>query len=236
MKDCAPAPTKWERAYQAFETPEEELAKFLGRLRTIGADRWDRGSRVLEVCSGRGAGLRAWSALGFADVIGVDYSHALVAGHHGPGRCILGDARAIPLESGSCGVVAVQGGLHHLFSFADVDQALAEMCRISAPDGQIVIIEPWLTPFLRVVHAACGIPLARRLWPKVDFLATMIEEERDTYERWLGTPEEHLALIRRHIDVRLLRRQWGKLVVVGSAAKPPPWDGLGLDGVRHRGL
>lgn len=215
--ESAPAATRWERAYQAFETPEEELAKFLGRLREIGADRWDRQSRVLEVCSGRGTGLRAWSALGFRDVIGVDYSYSLVAGHRGPGRCVLGDARAIPLASGSRDIVAVQGGLHHLFSFADVDRALAEMCRILAPGGRIIIIEPWLTTFLSVVHAVSAQPLARRLWPKLDAFETMREEERETYERWLNAPEEHLALIRRHVAPQVLRQRWGKLIVLGSA-------------------
>lgn len=218
MTDRTPAPTRWERAYQAFETPQEELAKFLRRLRGIGAHRWDRQARVLEICSGRGTGLRAWTTLGFRDVIGVDYSYALVAGHRGPGRCVLGDARAIPLATGSCDVVAVQGGLHHLVSTADVDRALGEMRRVSAPGGRIVIVEPWLTPFLRVVHAACRQSLARRLWPKLEALATMIEEERETYERWLDAPEEHLSLIRRHVAPSLLRWRWGKLTVVGAAS------------------
>jgi ubiquinone/menaquinone biosynthesis C-methylase UbiE len=215
--ESAPAATRWERAYQAFETPDEELAKFLGRLRELGADRWDRQSRVLEVCSGRGAGLRAWSAIGFRDVIGVDYSHALVAGHRGPGRCVLGDVRAIPLDSGSRDIVAVQGGLHHLFSFVDVDRALGEMCRILTPGGRIIIIEPWLTPFLSVVHAVSERPLARRFWQKLEAFNTMREEERETYERWLNAPDEILAIIRRHVVPQLLRRRWGKLIVSGSA-------------------
>jgi ubiquinone/menaquinone biosynthesis C-methylase UbiE len=214
----APAATTWERAYQAFETPEEELAKFLSRLREVGADQWDRSSRVLEVCSGRGTGLRAWSALGFTDLIGVDYSPALVAAHRGPGRCVLGDARRIPLATASRDVVVVQGGLHHLQTLDDVDRALGEMRRVTAPGGRIVIVEPWLTPFLRVVHAACAQPLVRRLWPKLDALATMIDEERDTYERWLRAPEEYLAVIRRHVVPTLMRRRWGKLIVVGSPA------------------
>jgi ubiquinone/menaquinone biosynthesis C-methylase UbiE len=217
-----PPAAKWERAYQAFETPEQEVAKFLGRLRDIGADRWDRSSHVLEVCSGRGNGLRAWASLGFSDVIGVDYSYALVAGHHGPGRCVLGDARALPLESGSRDVVAVQGGLHHLFSFEDVDRALAEMCRILAPGGRLIIIEPWLTTFLSVVHAVSEQPLARRLWPKLDAFEMMREEERETYERWLNAPDEILAIIRRHVAPQLLRQRWGKLVVVGSAIGSDP--------------
>jgi len=65
-----PAPTRWERAYQAFETPDQELRKFIGRFRSIGADRWDRNARVLEVCSGRGTGLRAWHSMEFRRIIG----------------------------------------------------------------------------------------------------------------------------------------------------------------------
>jgi ubiquinone/menaquinone biosynthesis C-methylase UbiE len=218
---AGPSPaTKWERAYQAFETPEQELAKFLARLREIGADRWDRRWRVLEVCSGRGTGLRAWSALGFHDVIGVDYSYALIAGHSGPGRCVLGDARAIPLASRSRDIVVVQGGLHHLFTLGDVERALAEMRRVADPAGRIIIVEPWLTPFLRLVHAVCERPLARQFWPKLDALATMIEEERETYERWLSAPRDYLAAITKQVTPQLLRRRWGKLIIVGTPIGP----------------
>lgn len=211
-----PPPTRWERAYQAFETPEEELRKFTTRLRRIGADKWDRRSRVLEICSGRGSGLRAWHALGFQHVVGVDSSHALVAAHTGPGRCILGDARCLPVATGSHDIAVVQGGLHHLFTQDDVALALSEMSRVVVPQGRIVIIEPWLTPFLRVVHAVAAQPMARRLSPKLEALATMVEEERQTYDRWLDAPDEHLALIERYITPHFLRRRWGKLIVVGS--------------------
>lgn len=211
-----PSPTRWERAYQAFETPEQELRKFVNRLRSIGAERWDRGSRVLEICSGRGSGLRAWHAIGFADVVGVDYSHALVSTHRGPGRCVLGDARALPLSSASRDIAVVQGGLHHLLSRPDVELALKEMGRVVGPDGRIVIIEPWLTPFLEFVQVVYQQPLARRLWRKLDALATMHEEERETYERWLSDPDGYLALVTRHVTPHVLRRKWGKLIVVGS--------------------
>ena len=50
-------PTAWEQAYQRFETPAEERAKFVRRLRRLGVHHWDRASRVIEVCSGRGNGL-----------------------------------------------------------------------------------------------------------------------------------------------------------------------------------
>jgi len=215
-RTAAPALTRWERAYQAFETPEEELRKFIGRLRSIGADHWDRRSRVLEVCSGRGTGLRAWHALGFSRVLGLDYSPALVFSSTEPGLRVIGDARLLPLASNSVDVAVVQGGLHHLFTTEDVDQALSEMSRVVAPDGRIIIVEPWLTPFLRLVHAVCRQPAARRLSQRIDALGTMIDEERETYERWLNAPDEHLQVIRRHVAPQVVRRRWGKLVVVGS--------------------
>ena len=125
--------TRWEQAYQAFETPQQELRKFVGRLRSVGADTWDRRSRVLEVCSGRGTGLRAWHTLGFARVVGVDLSPALVTTWPDPGKVVIGDARALPFASASCDIAIVQGGLHHLFTTRDVELALAEMCRVLRP-------------------------------------------------------------------------------------------------------
>ena len=165
---AVPSATRWELAYQAFETPEEEVRKFVGRLRGIGADAWNRRSRIVEICSGRGSGLRAWHSLGFHDVVGVDLSPALVAAHTGPGHCVLGDARCLPLARASRDVAIVQGGLHHLATFEDVALALAEMRRVVVPDGRVVIIEPWSTPFLRAVHFLTEKQLLRRLIPTVD--------------------------------------------------------------------
>ena len=209
--------TRWERAYQSFETPEQELRKFVKRLRKIGADRWDHRLRVLEVCSGRGTGLHAWRALGFRDVLGVDFSPALVFSDvDRSSRPIVGDARSLPLLSRSVDVVVVQGGLHHLLSTADIDRTLTEMCRVLRPKGRIVIVEPWLTPFLRMVHAVCAQPLARKLFPRLNALATMIDEERVTYERWLHAPGEHLELLTRHVSPQLMLRRWGKIIMVGT--------------------
>jgi ubiquinone/menaquinone biosynthesis C-methylase UbiE len=208
--------TRWERAYQDFETPEEELRKLVRRLRVIGADKWERGSRVLEVCSGRGGGLHAWHALGFRHVVGVDLSPALVATYRGPAHCVVGDARALPLASESCDVAVVQGGLHHLAGMDDVERAVAEMVRVVGPAGRVVIIEPWLTPFLVIVHLVCRVGVVRRVLPKIDALATMIEEERETYERWLRAPGAALEVLRKHVRPGVLRRRWGKLVLVGS--------------------
>jgi ubiquinone/menaquinone biosynthesis C-methylase UbiE len=150
-------------------------------------------------------------------VVGVDYSPALVFGHsHSATRVIVGDARHLPLVNASVDIAVVQGGLHHLFTTNDVDRTLAEMRRVLRPGGRIIIIEPWLTPFLRLVHAVCERSIARRLFPRLDALARMIEEERETYERWLNAPEEHLTVFHRHVVPEFIRCRWGKLIIVGS--------------------
>jgi len=219
IAEAGAACTRWERAYQDFETPEQEIRKFTTRLRQIGAHRWAPESRVLEICSGRGSGLRAWHALGFTNVIGVDLSFPLVAAHTGPGVCVLGDARALPLASASRDIAVVQGGLHHLSTAEDVSLALAEMRRNVAPNGRIIIVEPWATPFLSLVHWVSRRPTVRRLSSKVDAFAIMVEEERVTYNRWLRAPEECLGIIHRYVQAQVVQQRWGKLTVVGTPAR-----------------
>ncbi len=212
--------TRWEEAHQRFQTPEEEVAKFRRRFRALGAEGWDRTLSVAEICSGRGNGLRAWHELGFTDVVGVDLSIALAGSYRGPGRVILGDARCVPLRSDSRDIVVVQGGLHHLESVADMAFALAEMARIARPGGRIIVIEPWLTPFLRFVHVLTQLAIVRRLSAKIDAIAVMNEEEWVTYDAWLSQPGPVLELIERYVSPALLTRKWGKLMIVGRPVKP----------------
>ena len=145
------------------------------------------------------------------------YSLALVFGNAPAANpVIVGDARHLPLAAASVDITVVQGGLHHLFTTRDVELALAEMCRVLRPRGRLVIIEPWLTPFLRLVHSVCEQPIARRLFSRVDAPAAMIDEERETYERWLHALQEHLAVFHRYVVPQIMQRRWGKLVLVGS--------------------
>jgi hypothetical protein len=77
-----------------------------------------------------------------------------------------------------------------------------------------VNVEPWLTPFLVFVHQLCFSP-ARRLSKKLDALATMIEQERVTYEAWLSQPNEILPLLEKYFVPKLSVKRWGKLIFVG---------------------
>jgi SAM-dependent methyltransferase len=208
--------SEWEAAYLRFETPEQEIRKFVKRLRKLGASRWDRKSQVIELFCGRGNGLRALQRLGFHHIDGVDISPALAAQYEGTGRIYVADCRCLPLESCSRDVAIVQGGLHHLASLQDLETVLAEVNRVLRPNGLFVAVEPWLTPFLRLVHALCNVALVRRMSNRFDALATMIEHERTTYEQWLERPQPIRSVLEKQFRTQRCLVGWGKLAFVGA--------------------
>ena len=206
----------WEGAYTRFETVEEEVRKFHRRLELLGARDWPRDVEVVELFCGRGSGLLALERLGFTRVEGVDLSARLLETVPPGARLYHGDCRDLQLPDSSRDVVVTQGGLHHLPGLpSDLERTLAEAARILRPEGRLVIVEPWPTPFLSFVHAVCGIPLARRMWGKLDALAEMIEREQPTYGNWLAAESAVLECLDRLFETERLRRRAGKLMYVG---------------------
>jgi len=206
----------WEAAYLRFETPEEEIAKFTERLQRLGANGWPREWRLVELFCGRGNGLHALAGLGFRNLEGVDLSPRLIAQYTGEAKCYVGDCRELPFGKGSKDAAIVQGGLHHLPVLPDdLERVFAELQRVVQPQGRVVFVEPWLTPFLRLVHALSETRVARRTSAKVDALAIMIENERQTYENWLSRPQEISALAHKHFHVEHESFAWGKWNFVG---------------------
>ncbi len=211
------SPDPWETAYLRFETPDEEIQKFISRLNRLGAPQWPRDAEIVELFCGRGSGLIALERLGFTRVEGVDLSPRLVAQYRGPAKCIVADCRQLPFVERSKDVLIVQGGLHHLPTLPDdLDQTFSEMQRVLGKAGRVVFVEPWLTPFLRFVHAVSENPLARRLSNKMDALATMIQFERRTYEQWLTQPELIKKIARAHFVPVHEFFAWGKWNFVGT--------------------
>lgn len=209
--------TAWEAAYSRFETAEEEIAKFTGRLQRLGASSWGSDCEIVELFCGRGNGLVALQRLGFTRIEGVDLSASLLAQYYGSARCHVGDCRALPLDDHSKDIIIIQGGLHHLQVLPDdLDRCLREMHRVLKPTGRVVIVEPWRTPFLTMVHWLCERSFARQVWPKLDALATMIEHERETYFRWLDQPGCVSDMLARYFLPGCTVRRWGKLMFAGQ--------------------
>jgi ubiquinone/menaquinone biosynthesis C-methylase UbiE len=161
--------------------------------------------------------LHALAELGFTRLEGVDLSPTLLAEYAGPAKCYVADCRKLPFADASRDVVVVQGGLHHLETLPDdLTATLREARRVLRRGGLFVTVEPWLTPFLKVVHLACARTFLRRLWPKLDALATMNELERVTYNAWLGQPVRILSALHAEFASTLMKRRWGKLLFVGT--------------------
>lgn len=213
-----PIDREWEAAYQRFETPAQEVAKFKRRLEFLGVQGWSKQAAIVELFCGRGNGLKALSDLGFSNLEGVDLSEELLRDYQGPARLYAGDCCELSFEDASKDIMIVQGGLHHLLRIPeDLGRCLGEIRRSLKPDGYFCMVEPWKTPFLNVVHSACENKVARRCWSKLDALAEMIEREITTYRQWLDQPEVVLGLVERHFNVELKKISYGKIML---RAKP----------------
>ena len=206
----------WEQAYLRFESPEQEIRKFIGRLRFMNATKWPRNAKIVELFCGRGSGLMALHQLGFSEVEGIDLSPSLAAAYAGPGKILVGDCRQLPFENASKDILIVQGGLHHLPVLPDdLDRVLDEGARVLSKDGLLVVVEPWATLFLSMTHALSRSRTIRMLSPKVDALATMIHYERKTYEQWLSHPGPILDSLGKSFRIERCHFRWGKIYFAG---------------------
>ena len=206
----------WEEAYVQFQSPEQEIRKFVRRLRKLGANEWPQTAEIVELFCGRGNGLHALHRLGFSRVEGVDLSAALLAQYRGPAICHVADCRGLPFADASKDIAIVQGGLHHLQTLPeDLDRTLLEARRVLRNDGHLVAVEPWLTPFLSLVHRVSENTIARRLSKKIDAFARMEIHEHDTYVQWLAAPDQILSVFQRHFIADRQSIGWGKLMFVG---------------------
>ena len=208
---------EWEAAYKRFETPEEEIEKFIRRLRRFGLHRQPKDIRVAELFCGRGGGLVAFQRLGLTNIEGVDLSETLLQEYRGTATLHLADCRRLPFDDHSFDAAIVQGGLHHLPTLPeDLDAVLSEVSRILKLAGTFYVVEPWLTPFLRFVHVVVKQPLVRRFYRKGDALAAMTEHELETYEQWLGQPAEVLNVFQRYFVLNQQKTAWGKLLLTAT--------------------
>jgi ubiquinone/menaquinone biosynthesis C-methylase UbiE len=211
----------WEAAYARFETPVQEERKFVRRFRKLGALNWPRDAQIVELFCGRGNGLNALSRLGFTRLEGVDLSPTLLALYTGQAKCHVADCRRLPFADASKDILIVQGGLHHLLKLPeDLDQTLAEASRVLKEEGRLVVVEPWLTPFLSSVHFLCSIAAFRLLSTKLDALASMIHYERETYDQWLSQPEVVWSIFEKYVSFERSIVRMGKWMCIARKSAP----------------
>jgi demethylmenaquinone methyltransferase/2-methoxy-6-polyprenyl-1,4-benzoquinol methylase len=131
---------------------------------------------VLDLAAGTGASSVSLQA-GGADVIACDFSEGmLTVGHrrHPQLRFVAGDALRLPFRDASFNAVTISFGLRNV---ADVDAALRELARVTAPGGRLAILEtsaPRRQP-LRAGHHF----YVRRVMPR---LARLVASNSEAYD------------------------------------------------------
>jgi SAM-dependent methyltransferase len=154
---------QWEGAVEAYHAGWGGLTSQTIRtvLDVLGVE---VGTRLLDVATGPGYLAAAAAARG-ADVVGLDFSAAMVArarALHPAVGFAEGDAEALPCAGGSFDAVAMNFGILHL---ARPEAAIAEACRVLRPGGRYGFTA-WADPgraagFALVLDAVrrCGAPV-----------------------------------------------------------------------------
>jgi demethylmenaquinone methyltransferase/2-methoxy-6-polyprenyl-1,4-benzoquinol methylase len=131
---------------------------------------------VLDLAAGTGASSVSLQA-GGAEVIACDFSEGMLkVGHrrHPEMRFVAGDALRLPFRDATFNAVTISFGLRNV---ADVDAALRELARVTAPGGRVAILEtsaPRRQP-LRAGHHF----YVRRVMPR---LARMVASNSEAYD------------------------------------------------------
>jgi SAM-dependent methyltransferase len=208
----------WEAAYERFETADEEVKKFVGRLRRLKIDQLPKSIDVVEIFCGRGNGIVALEHLGFTNIEGVDLSEPLLQKYGGTPRSLyVADCRQMPFENASKDLIIVQGGLHHLPQLPlDVTTTIDEVIRVLRPGGRFVIVEPYPTQALKWIHRISELAFVRMVSPRLDALAVMTQQERITYENWLRQGPMIRDAIMRRFRPLVDQISWTKWNFVGQ--------------------
>lgn len=170
----------------------------LWRAATVKAVSPKPGERILDLAAGTGTSSEALSHSG-ARVVAADFSKGMLAvgraKHHANPRLefVFADALALPFGDDEFDAVTISFGLRNV---TDPKRALAELFRVTRPNGRIVICE-FSKPVLAPLRAAYfgylryGMPLISKVSssnaPAYDYLGDSIRDWADqpTLAGWL---------------------------------------------------
>ena len=192
----------WERASAHYEDAFGALTRQTdGPLLDVAAVA--SGSRVLDVATGPGP-IAAAAALRGADVVGLDFSAAMIAEARRQHPSIAfreGDAEALPFDASSFDAVVMNFGLLHL---ARPDTAIAEAHRVLRRGGRYALTV-WAPP-----EQALGFGMVLRAVQE-DGNPTVTLPEGPPFFRF-SDPEEFRTTLARagfsDVDVRTLQLTW----------------------------
>lgn len=187
-----------------------------------------RGSRVLDVASGRGESARFLADRFGCSVVGVEYSNANVAAANelaGKGdrlRFVQGDAERLEFDDGEFDAVLCECSL---CLFPDMEQAARELLRVLRPGGRIglsdMVMSGPLPDELQGVlgHVLC-ISHARSAQGYVELLSTA------------GFSAVRVTDVRRALEemVELIERRWEaatRILASGGTQLPPSFESPG---------
>jgi demethylmenaquinone methyltransferase/2-methoxy-6-polyprenyl-1,4-benzoquinol methylase len=152
------------------------------------------GGRVLDVCTGTGDLAMAYfkACGGRATVVGTDFCHEMLVlggakkvrlGAVGGIALVEADTLCLPFPSDHFQLVSVAFGLRNL---ADTDRGLAEMVRVCARGGNVVVLEfstPHWAPlrsvygwYLHQVLPMIGQLISRSRWNAYNYLSASVDE------------------------------------------------------------
>lgn len=184
------------------------------------------GMRVLDLAAGTGVSTAPFAA-GGAAAVACDFSAGMLAvgrRRHPQLTFVAGDALRLPFAEGSFDAVTVSFGLRNV---ADLPRALAELARVTRPDGKLVVLEtsqPVARP-LRVMNRLYTdrvMPLLSRLFSSDPAAYRYLAESAGAWLDQQGLADALRAAGWTGVS-------WQDLlfgaVAVHSARKPPPSEG-----------
>lgn len=167
----------------------------LWRIATVRAVEPRPDERVLDIAAGTGTSSAALARSG-AEVVALDFSAGMIAEgrRRHPGiEFVQADAERLPFDDGSFDAVTISFGLRNV---EHPQVALAEMFRVLAPGGRVVICE-FSTPERPLIRTGYGaymrfvMPLVARAVSSdpeaYDYLADSIREwpDQQTLSQWM---------------------------------------------------
>jgi ubiquinone/menaquinone biosynthesis C-methylase UbiE len=128
---------KWRARLYSWMSRDPQSNRLMVKLAGLASN-----DRVLDVGCGPGAALaRAAEVIGADRVAGVDLSPGMVeiARKRVPGADVrVGEAESLPFEDGQFTVIWTIASFHH---WPDQQSGLAELGRVSAPGGRVLVME-----------------------------------------------------------------------------------------------